>query len=148
MGVSWWWLLAGVVVLGLLVSFVDAWGRSDRGPRGRRRPPRGPGGARAREPRPGEIWWALVPFEDGPGAKDRPCLVLSVGPRAARVMKITSRQHPERDGVVALPPGAVDDREGRRSYLETLERRKVPLRDFRRRAGAVDAGVWERVRKG
>lgn len=88
----------------------------------------------------------MVPFEEGAGAKDRPCLVLSVSGRSARVVKITSRFHEELPGVIALPDGAVDDREGRRSYLETEELRTVALRSFRRRAGAVDPALWDRVR--
>ncbi|WP_258726503.1 hypothetical protein [Cellulomonas sp. NS3] len=35
-------------------------------------------------PRPGEVWFADVPFEDRPGAKDRPVLVLSVRGRTCR----------------------------------------------------------------
>ncbi|MFE9252980.1 type II toxin-antitoxin system PemK/MazF family toxin [Streptomyces sp. NPDC007088] len=152
---SWWWIaLVVVVVLGVFASVADGWGRSGRGPGrrgpgrpgGRGRPPRGPGGARVPGPRPGEIWWALVPFEDGPGGKDRPCLVLSVTRRSARVVKITSRFHEERPGVLALPEGAVDDSRGRRSFLETDELRTVALREFRRRAGAVDPALWDRVR--
>ncbi|WP_031087826.1 type II toxin-antitoxin system PemK/MazF family toxin [Streptomyces sp. NRRL WC-3549] len=156
---TWWWVaLAAVVLLALVASVADGWGRSGRGPRGRRpggrtRPPRGrapgrpaprprPGGA----PRPGEIWWADVPYEDGPGSKDRPCLVLSVRDGTAVVAKITSKVHTERPGVIALAPGAVGDARGRRSYLETDELRDVPVPAFRRRAGEVGPEVWDRVR--
>ncbi|MFH9609289.1 type II toxin-antitoxin system PemK/MazF family toxin [Streptomyces sp. NPDC017448] len=91
-----------------------------------------------------------MPYEDGPGSKDRPCLVLSVRGRgrgaSALVAKITSRHHEERPGVIALPAGTVGDRQGRQSFLETDELREVRLAAFRRRAGAVDAELWERVR--
>ncbi|KJS61786.1 type II toxin-antitoxin system PemK/MazF family toxin, partial [Streptomyces rubellomurinus] len=106
-----------------------------------------PAGGGAAGPRPQEVWWAEVPFEDGPGSKDRPCLVLRVNGRTATVAKITSKHHAERPGVLALPPGAVGDRQGRASWLETDELREVPLRDFRRRAGTLDGQVWARAQR-
>ncbi|MFE7359355.1 type II toxin-antitoxin system PemK/MazF family toxin [Streptomyces sp. NPDC057543] len=165
---SWWWIAFAVVVLFALVAAVaDGRGRGGRRPGGRRggsararsggrpggrtRPPAGPGRGpepeRRPRPMPGEIWWAEVPYEDGPGAKDRPCLVLSVRGDSALVAKITSKHHEERPGVIALPAGAVGDAQGRASFLETDELREVALRGFRRLVGVVDAGVWERVRK-
>ncbi|MFD9545271.1 type II toxin-antitoxin system PemK/MazF family toxin [Streptomyces sp. NPDC060022] len=152
---TWWWVaLAAVVLLALVVTVTDARGRGGRGPRrpgGRTRPP---GRAPERErrprpgavPRPGEIWWAEVPYEDGPGSKDRPCLVLSVRGGTAVVAKITSKHHEERPGVIALPPGAVGDARGRQSFLETDELRDVAVSGFRRKAGEVDPKVWGRVR--
>lgn len=96
------------------------------------------------------MWWADVPYEDGPGSKDRPCLVLSVRGRGRGrtviVAKITSKHHEERPGVIALPAGTVGDQRGRQSFLETDELREVALGGFRRRVGTVDAEVWERVR--
>lgn len=91
-------------------------GRGPRPPRPRSAPPAGrpgpagrderpgarPGGA-GRTPAPREIWWAEVPFEDGHGSKDRPCLVLRVDGRTATVAKITSKHHAELPGVLALP---------------------------------------------
>ncbi|MFE5582916.1 type II toxin-antitoxin system PemK/MazF family toxin [Kitasatospora sp. NPDC056531] len=114
--------------------------------------PAGPTGPRPRpstrdSPEPQEIWWAQVPFEDGPGSKDRPCLVLRVHGRTATVAKITSKHHAERPGVLPLPPGSVGDRQGRTSWLETDELREVPLSAFRRRAGTVDRQVWARAQK-
>ncbi|MFF0448198.1 type II toxin-antitoxin system PemK/MazF family toxin [Streptomyces sp. NPDC004609] len=146
---TWWWPVLGAVVLvALVVSVVDARRRRAGGsPRGRTRPPGRPSGPlRRHRPKPGEIWWADVPYEDGPGSKDRPCLVLSVRGATAEVAKITSRRHDGRPGVIALPHGAVGDQLGRASFLETEELRRVPLGRFRRRVGAVDPGVWERVR--
>lgn len=87
-----------------------------------------------------------MPFEDGPGAKDRPCLVLSVRGRKAVVAKITTKYHDERGGVIPLPAGSVGDARGRASFLETDELRGVPVREFRRRVGEVDARVWNQVR--
>ncbi|WP_338696994.1 type II toxin-antitoxin system PemK/MazF family toxin [Streptomyces sp. Q6] len=140
MDTSWWLALAAVVLLALVAALVDGWGRGTRR-RGRAAPGRGSGG-----PRPGEIWWARVPYEDGPGGKDRPCLVLSLRGDVSLVAKITSKYHDERPGVIALPPGAVGDAQGRASFLETDELREVPLADFRRRSGHVDPVLWDRVR--
>jgi hypothetical protein len=114
MDTSWWLALAAVVLLALVAALVDGWGRRPPGRLDRRRP--------AVRPRPTEIWWASVPFEDRPGAKD------------------------ERSGVIPLPPGAVSDAQGRASFLETDELREVPVRDFRRKAGVVDPVLWDQVR--
>ncbi|WP_425833224.1 type II toxin-antitoxin system PemK/MazF family toxin [Streptomyces fractus] len=160
MDTSWWLALAAVVLLALVATLVDGWGR---GTRHRRRDRHVPRSAHARGPEPGDIWWALVPYEDGPeskgprgarrvgrrrvtGGKDRPCLVLSVRRGVATVAKITSRYHDERPGVIALPPGSVGDARGRASFLETDELRTVPVSDFRRPAGVIDPGLWDQVR--
>jgi hypothetical protein len=148
MDTSWWPALAAVVLLALVATLVDGWGRGRR-LRGRRtRPPGRPTRAHgvAGRPRPAEIWWANVPFEDGPGAKDRPCLVLMVRGDRVTVAKITSRYRDERPGVIALPPGAVGDARGRPSFLETDEVRQVRVGDFRRRVGVVDPVLWDQVR--
>ncbi|MEU3690113.1 type II toxin-antitoxin system PemK/MazF family toxin [Streptomyces narbonensis] len=157
MDTSWWPALVAVVVIALVAVVADGRKRSNRRPAGRgrgraperTRPPGRPTGPReapSRLPRAGEIWWADVPFEDGPGSKDRPCLVLTVRGGSALVAKITSKYHDERPGVIALPPGAVGDAQGRPSFLETDELRDVPVRDFRRRAGTADPVVWDQVR--
>ncbi|MGC5342193.1 type II toxin-antitoxin system PemK/MazF family toxin [Streptomyces sp. DT24] len=166
---SWWPAVVVVVLLAFVAAVVDGRGRlgrrgrrsgdrpgrrpgsrSVRRPEGRTRPPAGPSGPSTepgRGPRPAEVWWAEVPYEDGPGSKDRPCLVLSVRGDTALVAKITSKRHEGRPGVIALPPGTVADPAGRASYLETDELRDVPVRGFRRRVGPVDPGVWKQVRK-
>ncbi|GAA2453314.1 type II toxin-antitoxin system PemK/MazF family toxin [Streptomyces lavendulocolor] len=152
MDTSWWPALGAVVVIALVAAVSGATGRRRPGarpggrPAGRTRPPARPGRAPKARPRSGEIWWADVPYEDGPGSKDRPCLVLAVRGDTALVAKITSRYRDERPGVIALPPGAVGDARGRPSFLETEELRDVPLRHFRRRASHVDPLVWDRVR--
>lgn len=137
------------MVIALVAAVVDGRGRSPRRPGGRTRPPGRPAGPRRepkRRPLPGEIWWADAPYEDGPGSKDRPCLVLSARGGTVLVAKITSRCHAERPGMIALPPGSVGDTRGRPSFLETDELRKVGLREFRRRVGVVDPTVWDQVR--
>ncbi|MBJ3812073.1 type II toxin-antitoxin system PemK/MazF family toxin [Streptomyces flavofungini] len=150
MDTSWWPALAAVVVLALLVARVGGGPRSG-GRGGRRRPPGRPtgrerGGKRGGRPQAGEIWWARVPYEEGGGEKDRPCLVLAVHGDSVRVAKITSKYRDERAGVIPLPPGAVGDAHGRASFLETDELREVPVWDFRRRAGVVDPVLWDQVR--
>ncbi|MFF8376935.1 type II toxin-antitoxin system PemK/MazF family toxin [Streptomyces sp. NPDC015661] len=162
MDTSWWPALVAVVVIALVVALAwgsprtrsgGGWKRSKRGPAGRTRPParpaprgRVPERVPKRVPRAGEIWWADVPYEDGPGSKDRPCLVLVVRGDSALVAKITSKYHDERPGVIALPPGSVGDAQGRPSFLETDELRDVPVWEFRRRVGMADPVVWDQVR--
>ncbi|MDQ0776947.1 mRNA-degrading endonuclease toxin of MazEF toxin-antitoxin module [Streptomyces aurantiacus] len=155
MNTSWWLALVAVVLLAVVATLVDGWGRGQRPSRGRgrergrpaRRPPgRSDGVRRSPRPRPAEIWWANVPYEDGPGAKDRPCLVLSVRGRRAVVAKITTRYRDEGGGIIPLPAGSVGDARGRASFLETGEVRGVSVREFRRRVGVVDAAVWDQVR--
>ncbi|MEU5402228.1 type II toxin-antitoxin system PemK/MazF family toxin [Streptomyces sp. NPDC005963] len=97
-------------------------------------------------PWPGEIWWAMVPFADGSGAKDRPCLVLSVTDRSAVVVQITSKYHPRAQDAIELPPGSVDDRQGRVSYVRAAQRREIHPTAFRRRVGPVDPYVWHVMR--
>ncbi|MFD3440952.1 type II toxin-antitoxin system PemK/MazF family toxin [Streptomyces sp. NPDC058685] len=149
MDTSWWLAVAAVVVIALVAAVADGYGRGPRRPAGRTRPPGRPTGPRRgtkHKPQPGEIWWADVPYEDGPGSKDRPCLVLSVRGGTAQVAKITSKYHDERPGVISLPPGTVGDAQGRPSFLETDELRAVEVWEFRRRVGVVDPTVWDQVR--
>ncbi|CAM5733490.1 Type II toxin-antitoxin system PemK/MazF family toxin OS=Streptomyces alboniger OX=132473 GN=CP975_13070 PE=4 SV=1 [Streptomyces alboniger] len=169
MHTSWWLALAAVVLLALVATLVDGWGRGHR-PAGRATRPPGPSNRSGVRPRPAEIWWAKVPYEDAPEsegaarrrsaqasgtggaavgdgrAKDRPCLVLAVRGDRATVVKITSKYHVERAGVIPLPPGSVGDARGRASFLETNELRDVPVSEFRRRAGVVDPVLWDQVR--
>ncbi|MFH8340314.1 type II toxin-antitoxin system PemK/MazF family toxin [Streptomyces sp. AM6-12] len=153
MDTSWWLALAAVVLLALVASVIDGWGRGRR-PGGRRLRPPGRAGTRERHappghgglPSPGDIWWANVPYEDRAEVKDRPCLVLAVRGDRAMVAKITTKYHDERAGVIPLPPGAVGDARGRPSFLQTDELREVPVSDFRRRVGVVDPVLWDQVR--
>ncbi|MFC7636433.1 type II toxin-antitoxin system PemK/MazF family toxin [Streptomyces thermogriseus] len=136
----------------------DGFGRSDRSPSADRSEHSGRSGRTERSersagarPRPAEIWWAGVPCDAGPGAEgpgtqDRPCLVLSVRGKRARVARITSKYRDERIGVIPLPPGSVGDAQGRTSFVETDEVQEVPVRDFRRRVGVVDPVLWDQVR--
>ncbi|MFC9326309.1 type II toxin-antitoxin system PemK/MazF family toxin [Kitasatospora sp. NPDC057015] len=147
-----YWMVAAGAVVAALAALAGALARRARRGAAPSRPRRGgtrpPGTGRGGRPAPREIWWAEVPFEDGPGAKDRPCLVLRVNGRTATVAKITSKHHAERPGVLALPPGSVGDARGRASWLETDELRDVPLTAFRRRIGPLDERTWARARRG
>ncbi|MET9763106.1 type II toxin-antitoxin system PemK/MazF family toxin [Streptomyces sp. NPDC006372] len=143
MDTSWWLALAAVVLLALVATLVDGWGRRSGG---RRTRAAAPAVALAGRPQPAEIWWADVPYEDQARTKDRPCLVLAVRGERATVAKITTRFRHERTGVIPLPPGSVGDVRGRASFLETDELREVPVWGFRRRVGVVDPALWDQVR--
>ncbi|MCC2319080.1 type II toxin-antitoxin system PemK/MazF family toxin [Cellulomonas chengniuliangii] len=56
-------------------------------------------------PRPGEVWFAEVPFEDGSGSKDRPVLVLDAAGRTCTVAAFTSQDRSTRTDHVRLPAG-------------------------------------------
>ncbi|MBX9362020.1 type II toxin-antitoxin system PemK/MazF family toxin [Streptomyces massasporeus] len=145
MDTSWWLALAAVVLLALIATLVDGWGRGRR-PSARRLRTAAPAATLESRPQPAEIWWADVPYEDEARTKDRPCLVLAVRGERATVAKITTRFRDERSGVIPLPPGSVGDAQGRASFLETDELREVPVWGFRRRVGVVDPALWNRVR--
>jgi hypothetical protein len=118
---GWWpWLLGALVVLagGAVAALRRPAGRGARRrsapashtrPTGRTRPPAAPARPKAAapaaaRPRPGEIWWADVPYEDGAGSKVRPCLVLRTGRYGAQVLKITSQDKSNRTDHVRIPP--------------------------------------------
>ncbi|GGV73858.1 MULTISPECIES: type II toxin-antitoxin system PemK/MazF family toxin [Streptomyces] len=145
MDTSWWLALAAVVLLALVATLVDGWGRSRRPARRGLRAPGRPAAPGAR-PQPAEIWWVAVPLGEGQAVVDRPCLVLSVHGKRARVAGITSKYHDERAGVIPLPPGSVGEAQGRTSFLQTDEVREVPVGNFQRRVGVVDPVLWDQVR--
>ncbi|MDQ0713682.1 hypothetical protein QFZ55_003134 [Streptomyces luteogriseus] len=145
MDTSWWLALAAVVLLALIATLVDGWGRGRR-PSARGTRTAAPAATPEGRPQPAEIWWADVPYEDETRTKDRPCLVLAVRGERATVAKITTRFRDERTGVIPLPPGSVGDTQGRASFLETDELREVPVWGFRRRVGVVDPALWDQVR--
>lgn len=144
MDTSWWLAVAAVVAVAVVAGLIDTYNRLRKPHRRTGRPRHRPG--RRPEPRQGEIWWADVPYEDRPGSKDRPCLVIKVDGETITVAKITSKYNDERPGVIPLPPGTVSDSKGRASFLETDELREVDVWEFRRKAGAVDPVVWDQVK--
>lgn len=91
--------------------------------------------------RPGEVWFAMVPFRDGTGAKDRPVVVLAQRGRACTVARLTSQDNDDRPGYTRAPgilPGL-----GKQSWVD-LRPMSIPRTALRRRTG--DAGrafvVW------
>lgn len=117
-------------------------GRSTAPPRPRTTE-RAPAGA----PRPGEIWWADVPYADGTGSKVRPCLVLRADARGADVLKITSQDKSGRDDHVRIPTREWDPGADHDSFVDLAEPAHVPLAGFTRRAGACDPALWHRIRR-
>ncbi|MBB5112007.1 type II toxin-antitoxin system PemK/MazF family toxin [Micromonospora echinospora] len=109
--------------------------------------PRGAGRTDRDEPRPGEIWWADVPYADGTGSKVRPCLVLRVDGADAEVLKITSQDKSDRDDHLPIPTRGWDPDAGHDSYLDISEPIRVPLTAFADRAGTCDPALWRGVRR-
>ncbi|SCG46579.1 type II toxin-antitoxin system PemK/MazF family toxin [Micromonospora siamensis] len=161
------WALAIVVAVAAGWAW-NSWrhraGRSGTGPAATRRPgrpSRGPGrqGAPPRPrdaepaertgetPRPGEIWWADVPYEDGTGSKVRPCLVLRADRRGADVLKITSQDKSDRDDHVRIPTRSWDASADHDSFLDVSEPIRVTAAAFADRAGTCDPTLWRQVRK-
>ncbi|MEV0811141.1 type II toxin-antitoxin system PemK/MazF family toxin [Micromonospora sp. NPDC050200] len=123
--------------------------RPERGtpPRDRARPtapprPRTPTGT----PRPGEIWWADVPYHDGTGSKVRPCLVLRADDRGAEILKITSQDKSSRDDHVRIPTRDWDPDADHDSWLDLAEPVHVPTGAFTNRAGTCDQALWRRLK--
>ena len=98
-------------------------------------------------PRPGEIWWADVPYEDGTGSKIRPCLVLRVHRSGADVLKITSQDKSNRGDHVEIPTSDWDPGAARNSFLDLTDPIRVGRTAFADRAGACDATLWRKVQK-
>ncbi|MEV7262609.1 type II toxin-antitoxin system PemK/MazF family toxin [Micromonospora aurantiaca] len=125
--------------------------RAGTGPRGDRTAtpprPRGAGRTSRDEPRPGDIWWADVPYADGTGSKVRPCLVLRVDGRDAEVLKITSQDKSDRDDHLPIPTRDWDPDADHDSYLDVSEPIPVPLDAFADRAGTCDPDLWRGVRR-
>jgi hypothetical protein len=100
---------------------------------------------RAATPSPFSYWYALVPFEDGKGAKERPVLVLRLDGTSARVLKVTSKDKSGRTNHRRVDTSRWD-RPGRRegSWLQTDRVTTVPLSTFRRRLGDERAAYFRR----
>jgi hypothetical protein len=151
------WLLGTGAVLLLVAAGVLARAATRRRPLrppGRRtaRPPSRRPAKRPRRPvraapRPGEIWWADVPYEEGSGSKLRPCLVLRTRRGSADVLKITSQDKSDRSDHVRLPTRRWDPHAARDSYLDVAEPIRVKAVAFARRAGTCDPAVWRGVRR-
>lgn len=91
--------------------------------------------------KPGEVWFAEVPFRDGTGSKDRPVVVLAQRGRTCTVARLTSQDNDARPEYVRAPgvlPGL-----HKQSWVDRRPM-QIPRRSLRRRTG--DAGrawvVW------
>jgi hypothetical protein len=95
-----------------------------------------PPGRRGASPSPFSYWYAMVPFEHGDGAKERPVLVIGLHGTTARVLKVTSKDKSDRTNYRRVDTSRWD-RPGRRagSWLQTDEVTTIPLAGFRRRLG-------------
>ena len=98
----------------------------------------------ARLPKPGEMWWADVPFEDVSGSKERPVLVFGVLDDHMEVLKSTSQDRLDRSDHIALPVAGWDPRARHDSCLD-LKLRRLPLRQLRWYMGPVPPPVWQQV---
>lgn len=83
------WVTVGVIAAVLLIGWLLR-------PRTRRDRTR---------PRPGEVWFAQVPFEEGTGSKDRPVLVLSVDGGSWEVARFTSQDRTGWRDYLRVPQG-------------------------------------------
>ncbi|MCC5580789.1 type II toxin-antitoxin system PemK/MazF family toxin [Microtetraspora sp. AC03309] len=95
--------------------------------------------------RPGEIWWADVPFEDGPGSKVRPCVVLRTHRGGAEVLKITSQDQRHRDDHIEIPTRTWDHDADHNSFLDLSDPIRVTTAAFQDRAGELDPKIWRHV---
>ena len=139
LGTGWLFLaLAAVFLLSTL------WRRLRRGPtRGRTRTPER-GRAGGRPPRVGDIWWADVPFEDGTGSKDRPCLVVDEHGLRRQVLMITSTDKSGRPGYVPVDSHGWGRGDGT-SWLRVDRRVALDPGAFRRYAGPCPPSAWSAV---
>lgn len=98
-----------------------------------------------RKANPGEIWWADVPYEDGPGSKVRPCLILRHRWNGYEILKITSQDQSHRRDHIQIPTRAWDRNATKNSYLDLSDPLRVRTLD--NRAGTLDATIWRKVRQ-
>jgi hypothetical protein len=128
-----------VVVAAMLSALVKTLTGRTSG-RGGKAPPH-----RATTPTPFSYWYALVPFEHGDGAKERPVLVLRLEGTTARVLKVTSKPKAGRTNWRRIETSGWDrpgQREG--SWLQTDKVTTVPLAGFRRCLGHEHNGYFRR----
>jgi mRNA-degrading endonuclease toxin of MazEF toxin-antitoxin module len=128
----------------LLTAATSAWAAWRDKREASREQPLGAG----RQPLPGEVWWAEIPFEDGRQAKDRPCLVLRARGANYEVLMLTSQDQSQRQGFLAVPVPAGSQRGGKSvSYLK-LDRLIARQRShFRRFAWQADPATLAAVRR-
>ncbi len=140
------WVLAGLagVVVAALVGYVRARLSGRRRVPARRRPA-ALGRFRGKQAQPGYVWFAAIPFDEGGGAKDRPCLVVRTHPRGALVLKVTSQDKRGRAEYTRMAVHTWDPTADRDSFLELYPLREVPYAAFRRPAGPCEHTLWTKV---
>lgn len=104
-------------------------------------------------PRVGEYWMADVPFRDGTGSKDRPCLVVGIAGEMYTVLYVTSRDRSDNSAFIAINSsswrGSVANKQ---SWMQVGRLRRedpritVHFAYFRRRLGAWSASEQRAVR--
>lgn len=130
-----------LVALGILALLVLVLLRTLRGALTSQRRPRR---VSPQFPSVGEYWMAWVPFRDGSGGKDRPCLVVGVGATNARVLYVTSQDRSDDDRYVPVDTPAWRGKQHRPSWLQTTANQgtdptlTVRIGDFRRYLGPVE----------
>lgn len=98
------------------------------------------GRAGAPRARRGDVWFAMVPYRDGTGAKDRPVVVLSSRGRRCTVVRLTSKDNDGRAGYARSPESLPGLSSRGWVDLRPMDLRRTALR---RRTG--DAGAaWLR----
>lgn len=164
-----WWLLLAALGAVLIVAWEARSRTKSRKPGTGARPSAGPKAAKPKGakpkaakpkapprptaakdrtgPRPGEIWWADVPYEDYSGHKIRPCLVIRVEGGYREVLKITSQDQSDRSDHVRIPTKTWDPGADHDSYLDLTGPVKVAVQEFDDRAGALDPAVWRKVKQ-
>lgn len=133
-------LAALLMVVAAVMAAAVARAFARHGP-GRGRPSRG----RAATPSPFSYWYALVPFDEGDGAKDRPVLVLGIGTTSAKVLKVTSKPKPGQRNFRRVDTSRWH-RPGRRegSWVQTDKVVTISLASFRRYLGDEDNVYFQR----
>ncbi|MEV0264775.1 hypothetical protein AB0I49_26000 [Streptomyces sp. NPDC050617] len=125
--------------------YESAPGRAGRAPHAALPPPPRHGAP----PLPGQVWEAYFPFEDRPGGKRRPCLIVAAGPRGLRALKITSQDKSRLPGYYAEISSArwrVMNGPGKRSWVEYGNPRTVPYADVHRPLGLCEPQpLWNAV---
>ena len=137
--------MAEVIIAALaLVGFVYALSRVRSRPRPERQFT-----SRRNHPQPGEYWMAFVPYSEGFGGKDRPCLVVRSRGMDWQVAYITSQDKSTNPDYLRLEPQQWSGAVGRAgvSYLRISDRnphellRTVPGQNFRRYLGPATPEV-------
>jgi hypothetical protein len=141
-GLAFWVTLLVVVLFGFATFLLCAIGVRLLVPGWR---PRGRRGTNVWPPEPGQVWNALVPFEqDVTEAKDRPVLVVENRGDQIDVMKITSQDKSRFDSYVFLPYRTWHRVLAKDSWLE-LKVTELATDNFRSYRGECPRGVWREL---